>query len=197
MRIIILSLILLLSGCATQLQPHQIAPSLTWKQRQIQLKHIQTWQVSGATAIQTQQQAQSASLSWQQISRQQYVIDLFGPLGLGAVKLTGNANIVTLYANQRLYTANSPEQLLEENLGWQLPVSNLYYWIRGLPAPSLPAKMSFDSQHHLKTLTQQNWLINYISYQTVNDIDLPKKITLTNNLARVTVVISHWTITQN
>ena len=38
-------------------------------------------------------------------------------------------------ANQGRYEAPSPEALLEEQLGWQLPVSHLVWWVRGLPAP--------------------------------------------------------------
>ena len=37
------------------------------------------------------------------------------------------------------YNAASPEQLLAEQWGFHLPVSNMKYWVRGLPVPGIPA----------------------------------------------------------
>jgi outer membrane lipoprotein LolB len=67
---------------------------------------------------------------------------------------------------------------MQENLGWSVPVKNYYYWVRGIPAPHLPYQKTMDRYHHIQTLSQQGWRIDYLSYQSYQGIDIPRKIRL-------------------
>jgi outer membrane lipoprotein LolB len=191
-KFVIIILTLILTGCAT-LPASQSALNqhMSWPARQAQLKQLTSWHIAGATAIQTPQQALSASMTWQQ-QQQHYQIALFGPLGAGRVSLSGGPGNVTLLANGKQYTAQSPEIIMQEVLGWQLPVNNLFYWVRGLPAPHLPSTPRFDAFHHLTQLRQQGWKIDYLRYTTVNNVDLPSLIKLQHADLIVKMVISHW-----
>lgn len=173
-------------------KPGALNHLMSWPARQKQLRTIQHWQLNGAIAIKTAQQGQTASLSWQQLSRQNYHISLYGPLGAGRVTLTGHKDGVRLLANNKLYQAKTPEALMQEMLGWQLPVGNLYYWVRGLPAPSLQAQVRFDSYHHLSRLQQQGWTVTYQRYTGVGHFDLPSLLTLQRQDLTVKIVISQW-----
>ncbi|MBL4647973.1 MAG: outer membrane lipoprotein LolB, partial [Gammaproteobacteria bacterium] len=168
----------LLMGCVTVPAPEGQLRNMPWPQRQQQLLHIQQWQVRGAIAIHNGQQAQSANLFLQQKKRQ-YRLQIFGPLGMGRIILEGDNKKVSLQANNgHIFTAHNAEMLLQQQLGWTLPVSNLYYWLRGLPAPHVAATLHFDSYQHLQFLQQQGWMIHYVLYSDVHGIDLPSKIVM-------------------
>ena len=166
---------------------------LSWATRKAQLQQITQWQLNGAVAIRTPHSGQSASLAWQQ-HQYTYQIDVFGPLGAGRATLNGDADGVTLLDNGKRYQSPTTEILMQKILGWHIPVSNLYFWIRGLPAPHLKSISKFDAYHHLVQLKQQAWEITYQQYTGVNGIDLPRKLTLQAQNMKIKFVISNWAL---
>lgn len=187
-----LCLLLLLSACTTLTPPPAQNQPLAWKQRLNQLQRISHWTLQGAAGIRTPEDAWSASLFWQQ-APESYALHLFGPLGVNRIQLAGTAHQVTLITpSQPAVTAKDPETLLQQQLGWQLPVSHLKYWIRGIPAPGKPAKYIWDNFHHIVQLHQDHWEITYTEYGNINGIDLPTKITLCNAKIQVRLVIRQW-----
>jgi outer membrane lipoprotein LolB len=203
MRIYHLKLVLLflslltLTSCVTtpsNVQSPQNAP-ITWENRVGTLSSIENWNLQGLIAIRTQKDAFTANWQWQQQKDHRYSISLFGPLGSNAVQLTGSPGQVLLETSDgKKITSTSPESLLEQQLGWRLPVSSLYYWVRGLPVPNVSAQKQFDAYHHLTTLIQQNWTVQYLQYISVNHIDLPRKIALSNSDLNVKIVVNRWSI---
>jgi outer membrane lipoprotein LolB len=187
-----------LSSCATVSSPPPVAvPQLeapSWGNRVQTLSNLQEWDLNALIAIRanTTRQAGSANLKWKQ-SQQRYDILLFGPLGAGAMKLAGTPGQVSLEtADGKQFSAATPEALLRQQSGWNLPVSSLLYWIRGLPVPKLPAQKSFDAEHRLRQLSQQGWTIEYLRYQSIGKIDLPDKILLGNAEVNVKIIIKNW-----
>jgi outer membrane lipoprotein LolB len=170
------------------------APTPTWGNRVQVLSNIEDWDLNALIAVRANatHDAGSANMSWKQ-SKQDYDILLFGPLGSNAVKLTGKPGHVSLEtADGKKFNATSPEALLLQQSGWNLPVSNLFYWIRGLPVPKVPSQKSFDADNHLSELTQQGWVIKYLRYKTVGQVDVPDKILLANAKVNVKIVIKSW-----
>mgnify|MGYP001608112043 CR=1 FL=1 len=194
LKIIFLSiLVAMLAACAT-MPASQSAynQKMSWQARSNQLKKIKQWTIQGAVAIQRSNQAESAYLTWQQHNNN-YTLHLFGPLGMGAVNITGQPGQFTLKnAQGQILQAKSPESLIQQEMGWTLPVSNLYYWVRGLPVPNLKATKQFDEYHHLIKLNQEGWQINYLQYTGIKGIDLPSKLTLKNPKLSLRLVINQW-----
>jgi outer membrane lipoprotein LolB len=166
------TLAFLISSCTTFLPPaHQ----------------TKNWNLQGKIGIKTVQKTESASLYWQQ-QGEIYHIRLFGPLGIGAVEINGNPNQVIFIDNRgKSYQASSAEMLLKQNVGWEIPVDNLKFWIRALPAPFIPAQKIYDNQQ-LKFLIQQGWKIEYLDYQG----QLPRLIQLTRPTISLRMVIDRW-----
>lgn len=194
MQRIILSLaFLLLSACATLPAPEApLNQQLSWSQRQAQLQPLQQWQLQGLVGIRYQNTAQSANVNLKQ-NGNNYHLEIYGPLGADRVILDGQPGSVTLKTSDgQIIHAASPEALLQQRLGWSLPVTNLYYWLRGLPAPQLAAQPTFDRYNHLTSLQQQGWTINYLRYAGINGVDLPTKIQLKNKNLQATIIISQW-----
>ena len=185
----------LLSSCAT-VPAARVASNqlLSWQQRVNQLQTIDAWTVHGVIGVSIPHKAWSASIYWQQAPAH-FTIDLFGPLGVGTVALSGSPghSQLTTAAGKELI-ATSPDELLFKATGWHLPISYLYYWVRGLPLPGFAAKTKFDQFNHLLTLQQRGWNIQYLRYTSVNGIDVPSKIFLQQRAIKVRMVISRWII---
>src|SRR5579872_5261252 len=189
--VILIGLILGLTSCATTTPPSN--PTLSWQNRQMVLSQIQQWQLTGKIGIQTTQNAGSATLNWTENAERHYVLSLTGPLGAGSIKLIGQPGSVEMQtADGHHYTASTPEQLLNSQLGWDLPVSYLYYWIRGIPVPDLPSQTQFDAYHRLIFLIQQNVQVQFLSYSQVGTVDLPNKIFITSPMVKAKIIIYEW-----
>jgi outer membrane lipoprotein LolB len=184
-----------LTGCSTlsSSPPSANNQNVKWQERQQELNHLTSWTINGAAAIRTPKDSISASLQWQQTG-QKYTISLFGPLGTSGVTLTGAPGKVVLEtADGKKITAASPEELISSQSGWNLPVSDLFYWIRGLPAPTtIPQQTKFDNYHHLTEITQAGWQIHYLRYTSVNNIDLPNKIFIEQPTLNIKIIINQW-----
>jgi outer membrane lipoprotein LolB len=196
----ILSLMLLVSGCSTTKQATTTttttptAPKATWANREARLSSIHRWHLSGKIALQTSHDSGSASVDWSQ-SQNQYNISLQGPLGAGAMKLKGQAGLVTLQTSDgKSYQAASAEQLLAKQWGFHLPVSNMNYWIRGLPVPGTPANTRFDQDGRIATIIQRGFRIDYLAYSNANGIDLPEKMTIVSSALRVKMIVYQWNL---
>lgn len=186
-----------LAGCASL--PHEKPsapekPPISSDNRIGVLSNIQTWDLKGLIAIRNSRDAWSATWQWHQDKRN-YTIGLQGPVGSNSVQLTGTPGSVLLETGDgKKFTSTSPESLLEKQLGWRLPVSSLYYWIRGLPVPNVPAQKALDAKGRLSVLAQQGWRIEYSRYLSVNGVDLPGKMTLNNATLNVKLVIKQWQV---
>lgn len=188
---ILLGVLITLVSCSS-MPPATQPLDVSWKQRQTMLKNMQTWSLQGQMAVHTPGESGSASIDWKQ-SAQQYLISLMGPMGSYAIRITGKPGLVTLQNAQGLtFTASNPEQLLYNQMGWQLPVSSLVYWTRGLPVPTLPSQSQFDAHHRLTQLTQQDWQISFKQYTVFGQLELPTKIVMIHPQMNIKMVIYRW-----
>ena len=189
------ALLLLASGCST-FTPREVLQgqgnAQAWQVHKTQTSQIDGWQISGKLGIRAPQDSGSGTLFW--LQRQDYFdIRLSGPLGRGAARLTGReGNVLLEVANQGRYEAESPEALLEEQLGWRLPVSYLFWWVRGLPAPDSRSRVTLDNDSHLARLEQDGWQLQYLSYVEQNGYRLPERIKLHGTDLDITLVIKDW-----
>lgn len=186
----------LVCGCTTFVSPHSetASPPTNWREHTQTLNEIKNWHLSGSISIQHNGKATPASFQWQQ-NQKDYAITLLGPLGIGRVQIDGTPSLITFQQpNKPLLSAKTPERLMQHQLGWYIPISELYYWVRGLPAPNTPHRKLFDSQHQLARLQQAGWEIQYLSYHSVHNILLPQKMVLTQDQLRIKLVIRAWEI---
>lgn len=194
-KLLISTFALLLAGCAG-LGPLESVEgpgnAEDWKAHKAHISEIDGWQISGKIGIQAPQDSGSGTLFW--LQRQGYFdIRLSGPLGRGATRLTGRPDAVALeVAGQGRFEADSPEALVESQLGWQLPVSYLLYWVRGLPAPDSRSRIALDSNGRLASLQQDGWDVQYLSYTEENGYPLPNRIKLAGRDLKITLVVKDW-----
>jgi len=193
--LITLGLITLLAGCAGLTSKEALegkGDAQRWQAHKEQISRLDAWQINGKVGIRAPKDSGSGTLFW--LQRQDYYdIRLSGPLGRGAARLTGRPGAILLeVANQGRYQAASPEELLQDQLGLNLPVSHLLWWIRGLPSPNSKSRLNLDSQSHLAQLSQDGWFVEYLSYAEQNGFWLPERIKVSGYDLQVTLVIKDW-----
>ena len=194
-NLLISTFALLLAGCAG-LGPQESVEgpgnAEDWKAHKAHISEIDGWQISGKIGIQAPQDSGSGTLFW--LQRQDYFdIRLSGPLGRGATRLTGRPDAVALeVAGQGRFEADSPEALVESQLGWQLPVSNLLWGVRGLPAPDSRSRIALNANGQLASLKQDGWDVQYLSYTEEDGYPLPNRIKLAGRDLKITLVVKVW-----
>lgn len=197
---IALILTFFLTACANFSQTPNFYPDKTihhylpWAKRKTQLNNLQDWSAQGNIAIRaTNNSGLNASFHWQQI-KTDYQLRLFGPLGTQTILLHGTPKQVSLFTHKQVYQAKDAEQLLAQQLGLRLPVSQLYYWLRGLPAPQSRYTINLDAYNRLLKLRQSGWKIDYLQYTNSGRIDIPNRLSLSNAQWKVQILITRWNL---
>lgn len=155
---------------------------------------VSSWEISGAMAARSKNKGWSASLNWLQQGLSQYQIRLFGPLGSGTVLINKKGRAITYRDGPKTVTSSNADELLKQQTGVRLPVNNLYYWVRGIPAPGAIQAEKRDSANHLMVLKQGGYTIEYANYTTVGKVILPTHIKLQGNGVFIKLVIKRWRI---
>ncbi|MBN7771504.1 lipoprotein insertase outer membrane protein LolB [Marinobacter daepoensis] len=190
-----------LAGCTTiQLEPLPDGmtnqPPADWAQRSQSLSRFNQWQLSGKLAVKQPSDSGTAVINQWRQQGERYDLSLSSSfLGMGTTRLKGVPGFIELtLANGDTYRSSEPESLVAAATGWNLPIDNLTWWIRGLPAPDGDFRLLFDETNHLAILKQNGWEIRYDRWQGfVDDLPpLPARITALKDDKRVRVVISNW-----
>lgn len=195
--IISLSTLILLSSCSTPSMMQESSVPVTKEavaHRKENTKKVSAWEISGAIAAKNRVKGWSASMNWVQNSINSYQIRLMGPLGAGTVLISKQGGTVTFQDGPKKISSHNADQLLLQQTGIQLPVNNLYYWIRGLPAPGAISAEKHDKLNHLVQLQQAGYTIEYSNFSSVNDTELPRNVRLTGNGLMIKVVIKSWKV---
>lgn len=189
----ILLALLLASGCAHR----SLTPPQDVLEHQRQLQAIGDWQLTGKLGIRTSDDSGSASIKWQQ-QPAHYQINLSGPLGQKSIIITGSPDKVRLeQTGEPAQEAKTAEALIKKTAGWTLPVAQLAYWVRGVPAPKLRiTRLQQNDNGLIDHLIQGGWNISYSNYRDHGfngaNMPLPGKITAEYEDIRLTLVIRTW-----
>jgi len=176
--------VLFMAGCVTT-EPASKNPI-------IDLYKHDNWQAKGKLALRIDDKSQSANFSWKQ-NKFDFVIHLYGPLGQGSAYITKIGTRYTLKSKNGTLEAESAEALMLKANGWSIPVSNLIFWLRGLPSAKTPIQAtSFYPSGVLETLKQDDWNMQYTSYQEAQGFSLPRKMKASRDNLKITLVIKSW-----
>lgn len=171
--------VLILAGC-THITPKS-NQCIAWQQRQANLQTYNKWTITGKLSVTHNNKRDIASFTWQQ-DQQTYALKISAPLNLYTVKITGNKNQTEFcQSGKECIKIHSIDKLSFDLFNWNLPFSNLHYWIKSLPTPITKASdKQFDICGHLIAFKQHGWLVKYTDFQNTNTQDLPNIIKLQN-----------------
>lgn len=149
-----------------------------WTAHAAGLAPLTAWSLRGRLAVRTDDHGGQATLSWERAAVRDS-IRLDGPFGQGVVRVTQDADGAQLLdAEAREYRAATAGELLYRYTGWELPIDELGWWVRGLPAPGAASTRVLDEAGRLRSLSQQGWRVQYERYLRVGAVELPGRLTL-------------------
>jgi len=193
-----LVIVITVAGCAVKPIANTTPKIISsWEDQQKNLAPLIYWDITGKLGIKTKDETHSTFMNWQQQANQ-YTITITSPIGTSVAQIDSNGHAVQLkLSDHKIYSADSLDELLWNQLGWILPADQLFYWIRGLPAPSTIDHQQLNTQHQLVQLEQSGWAIAYLDYMNADGYSLPKKIVLANPEMKLTLFISEWRIAES
>ncbi len=171
--------------------PQKVIPV---EKRKEAIKTVSSWDIRGAMSAKNKSKGWSATMNWVQHGPETYQIRLMGPLGGGTVLISKTGKTITFQDGAKKITSTNASELLRQQTGISLPVNNLYYWIRGIPAPGQASGEHHDQYGHLDQLRQSGYTITFGNYTSVKGVDLPGLIRLEGNGVMVKVAIKNWSI---
>ena len=141
------------------------------------------WKYTAKIGIKTQALRESANVVWT-YSDQSNSVQLFGPLGAGAIRLEFDQYGVQLSDSKGLmHSGDSAERLLTQLVGWPIPVDSLAYWIVAQADPQAAYRYILDEQGRLSNLEQFGWKIMFSDYRTYGDYVRPRRVSAIKKFA--------------
>jgi outer membrane lipoprotein LolB len=196
-RVLLAGLLLLLASCASL--PSATMP-VEWQAHADSITALETWTLNGRLNVRQGRQSDTVNLNWAQDGATFSIRLSATVLGLGAVLLQGDDRQVLLEkAGEEPRLLPSLEALGHEYMEYEFPAAYLTWWVRGLPAPSLPAQSTLNEQNLLQTLVQhspdgQRYELTFERYSVVDGLALPSRITLQSQGVMLRVLVDGWQI---
>ncbi len=183
--------LVVLAGCAAQrLRPDQQLLGAQ-AQREQQLAEVTDWSLSGRLAISGPRDSGSGTVAWTQ-SGDAFHFTLSAPVTGKSWTLAGDAEHAEL-AGLRPDPVRGADaaRLLESELGWQVPVTELRFWARGARAPGA-AEIEFRTDGLPAGIMQAGWKVEYPDYQTEGEPRLPRRVFASRGDYKVRLVVQRW-----
>lgn len=195
-RLAALALSLLLAACAgtARKELNTDFSERNWGIRRSNIAAVQNFVLKGRVAEAGVAGARG-DLDWTQ-NGDRIDLRVTGPLGVGALAISGDRHNVEIRSKEGVVNTRSPESYMQERLGWSLPLARLRYWALGIPAPGFmdeqPREVLLDDIGRAQRFEQLGWTIEYGEYQTVNSLTLPRKMTVAGGGRSFRLVIDDW-----
>lgn len=146
---------------------------------------------NGRVAVKHGEQRETAGVRWVHRSEEDEIL-LLAPLGQTVARIHRDGGEVTLETSGKNHSAQDMETLMQQVLGWQLPLSGLQHWVTALPAPDSEFGIERDANGQVSVLRQQGWEIVYSRYAATSADALPLKLNLTRSGMEVLLLIDEW-----
>jgi len=196
-RFIIFGLLsLFLAACSTPQLPitqqsHERAAKL-----QQHNASLTSWDITASTSLTTEDDSYSLSLFWHQ-HNDQYTMRFDAPFTTGVLRVRGHNGFSEITVdNKKTIRGVTPEDLIAEVTQFNIPVTGLRQWIRGIPHKNSAFELAIKANGDTKNIQQDGWLIEFEDWELF-DIDqqsyrLPSNIKLSQDKLNIHISPSSW-----
>jgi len=186
-------LLLALNACtAVPVKQTQPGNHAAYQDRAETLAAIPVWSFVAKISLDDGDQGGSGRLQWM-VKPGANELDFHGAMGRGAWHLKfGPEGAVLEEANGTVQEAEGVNALIQDRMGWRIPVDALQWWVRGLAAPGSIEDEKLDSAGLLISLDQFGWHVEFDRYDSIAGVALPKKLNARRDNYRVKLAIKRW-----
>lgn len=174
-----------LAGCASWRQPR------AWQT--VEPARVAAFELDGRFNLRLPKEALPGRVRWQ---HEPGLDELwfYSPVGSAVARLRQDKNGALLVTGDgQEYRADDLRQLAGDVLGWDLPLDQLHYWVRGLPGPGL-ADQELDSEGRPSRIRQAGWEIAYLDWAPAGVTGLPSKLDVKGERLRMRLVVDDWKV---
>ena len=184
-------LLLALAGCAGMPGPEP--GNANWQSHRDQIQQLSHWTASGKIALRTPEQAESASLLWQQIGESSH-LRLSGPMGISATTVDSDGRLLEVRQGDDYSRWDLDDPDLGSEHTWDLPIRSLHHWLKGIPAPESPVEsLLLDAAGLLpQQLQQLGWTIDYQQFASFDGYLLPTRLQVARGETRARIILREW-----
>lgn len=185
---------LVLAGCAPVAvrepgTPAQLAAQAI-REQTLGARH--DWNLDGRFAASDGHHGGSGGITWHQRG-DRYSFVLRAPITGKSVQLEGGPDGAVLSGvGHQPVSGRDANTVLNEEFGWDVPVADLAWWVRGLRAPDQPAVLTFGANGLPATLEQDGWRVEYRDWYVDRSPPLPRKVYASRAPYTVRVLIEQW-----
>jgi outer membrane lipoprotein LolB len=163
--------------------------------------------LNGRVSIKHLEERHSAGLHWKHQAQSDEIL-LLTPLGQTAARVYRDDGHATLDEGGKHYQDADAESLMQQVLGWHLPLGGLHYWVLGRAEPGVPAQIERAGNGQISVLRQDGWEVRFLRYADsepsdvtrcaqpagcVPDADrLPTRLQLSHEDMQVLLLIDEW-----
>lgn len=183
-RLHLFFLAMLLGGCASFTH----APQPAARPAQSELK---PFAMNGRIAVKYNGSRESAGLRWTHTAQSDEIL-LLAPLGQTAARIFSDSRHTTLDDGDKHFENENAESLMQQVLGWYLPLSRLHHWLLGLAETGSTAQIERNGNGQTSLLRQDGWEVRYLSYDGDRPDSLPKRLQLHHEDLQVQLLIDEW-----
>ncbi|WP_017445119.1 lipoprotein insertase outer membrane protein LolB [Gayadomonas joobiniege] len=185
-RTLILLIAVFLSACSS-------LPDSSNDTQITDIRQINQFHLTGKIAFINPQKRHSANLYWRQVQNN-YDIRLTTLLGISLAKIEGGRQQIKIQADGETYQSNAPNRLVENVIGWPIPVDQLANWVLGRHQGVV---MSVDQDKRAKKVlvrinADEEWMLTYHDYKKIGNIELPGRIECERYQNRLILKINQW-----
>ena len=175
--------------------PQQPPREDLWLSQQAAAGDVREWNMYARAALRLDGGAYNIGIRWQRHQDGRFMILLEAPFGQGVFRIESSAPELYRLSlpDGQSFENTTAEALLEDAIGWSLPISGLDFWIRGLPHPQTAYSHRLDSSGQARSIRQDGWDIEYQEYRSAPDgPQLPRRMRLVDDEVILKLVIEHW-----
>lgn len=190
----IMMVVLLVVACAPKTVRPDQALLAAQSAREKQLQGHDNWTIRARLGVSDGEHGGSGSLVW--IRRNNtFDFELRAPVTGRSFRMHGGPDRVRLDGlKQGSLHGTDARALLQQALGWQVPMAQLDYWVRGMRAPGSTAQLLFGADGLPERLSQDGWTVEYRDWYPETEPALPRRVFANRGNDRVRMVINSWAL---
>ncbi len=147
------------------------------------------WSITGKFALSNGKENGSGKITYT-VNKPIIHAKFKAPLGQGSWEVKQDKNKAELLSSKHnpIY-GNNAQILISQELGWDFPWDNLFYWLQGFKSNE---RVTSHFSNSIKKIHDDGWTITYNKWtQTANGF-LPKKIKASKPPYTVKLIIYNW-----
>jgi len=199
--------LMLLSACETMptKQETTVWDDPLWQHHYKQLKTFEQFGLKGRIGITHPDDSFSSNFLWQQREANLFNFRMYGAFGQTYMILNVTPGLSTLdTGDDEHFEGYDARSLLYNASGWDIPVSLMQDWIKGLPTGINKSDLKINADGTLQQIKYLNYIVDFLRYDEAEfergdktfTLKMPDKIRITQEQNKIVLSIRSWDLAQ-